>query len=66
VIITKLQKETKRDEDACDEIWTSFSTGEIEHQEFVKSFIEKRKTQHRRAAKLEMVQIDPSILSRAG
>lgn len=66
MITAKLQAEVRKAEDLSEETWQSFSSGDIEQAEFVKTFGEKRKAQHKKAAKLEMVQMDPSILSRTG
>jgi len=63
VIMGKLASESRKGEEESEEVAQRFMSGEIEVNEFVKSFIESRKKYHKRSAKLEMLQADPSILS---
>jgi len=65
VIIGKLSSATKNAEGESEEIVEKFNSGELDASQFVKSFIEKKKIHHKRAAKLEMVKADPSILSKS-
>jgi len=62
VIMGKLASETHRVEEESEDLAQQFLRGEIEINEFPKVFIEARKRFHRRAAKMEMLQADPSIL----
>jgi len=63
-VINKLRAETARTEAENERVIESFYNGDLEVNTFTKIFIEGKMHQHKRAAKLEMVQADPSILAR--
>ncbi|KAJ3041449.1 hypothetical protein HK097_002272 [Rhizophlyctis rosea] len=65
-IVTKLQSSLTESDDLSESISQSFLDGKVQPDDFIKQYRDTRRVYHLRAAKLERVARDPTLLHGAG